>query len=183
MDGHLSVVLLGKVGVGKSASANTILGRKAFESRTDFESVTENVSVVTGTVFEKRVSVIDTPDILESEEQIGSFCQFFLHESSPALFLLVIKKGRFTEEDLEAVETAERVLGPQRQKNCFLLFTHGDELKRTLGHYINGSKKSALPQVVRRFSWRIHLFNNKDGGQEQVRELLLKSGHITTSAY
>ncbi|XP_023201640.1 interferon-induced very large GTPase 1-like isoform X2 [Xiphophorus maculatus] len=144
MDDRLYIVLLGKVGVGKSASANTILGRAAFESRPSFARVTKHVSMETGMVFGKYVAVIDTPDISGSEEQIKHFCQHFLQESIPTLFLLVFKIDRFTDEDQETVEATTRVLGPQRMKNCFLLFT--------------------------------------DEGRRQVRELLLKSGHITTGS-
>uniref|UniRef100_A0A3Q2E9X8 AIG1-type G domain-containing protein n=1 Tax=Cyprinodon variegatus TaxID=28743 RepID=A0A3Q2E9X8_CYPVA len=183
MDNNLSIVLLGKAGVGKSASANTILGRAAFESKESFGPVTKNISVETGTAFGKNVSVIDTPDIQGSEEQIKNFCQFFLQDFKPSLFLLVIQIGRFTEEDNKAVEAATRVLGPERLKNCFLLFTGGDSLETTLQNYISDCRTSSLPEVVKAFSWRIHLFNNKDGGQEQVRELLLKSGHLTTVYY
>lgn len=179
MDDRLSIVLLGKVGVGKSASANTILGREAFESRTSFGRVTKHVSMETGTVFGKSVTVIDTPDISGSEEQIKNFCQYFLQESIPTLFLLVFKIDRFTDDDQETVEATKRVIGPQRMKNCFLLFSGGDTIT-SLSNYISDYKSSLLPEVVKSFSSRIHLFNNKDEGRRQVRELLLKSGHITT---
>ncbi|XP_043952753.1 interferon-induced very large GTPase 1-like [Gambusia affinis] len=180
MDDRLSIVLLGKAGVGKSASANTILGRAAFESRASFGRVTKHVSMETGTVFEKYVTVIDTPDISGSEEQIKHFCQYFLQESIPTLFLLVFKIDRFTDEDQKTVEATTRVLGPQRMKNCFLLFTGGDTLRTSLSNYISDYKSSLLPEVVKSFSSRTHLFNNEDEGRRQVRELLLKSGHITT---
>ncbi|XP_043952755.1 up-regulator of cell proliferation-like [Gambusia affinis] len=180
MDDRLSIVLLGKAGVGKSASANTILGREAFESRASFGRVTKHVSMETGTVFEKYVAVIDTPDISGSEEQIKNFCQYFLQESIPTLFLLVFKIDRFTDEDQKTVEATTRVLGPQRMKNCFLLFTGGDTLRTSLSNYISDYKSSLLPEVVKSFSSRTHLFNNEDEGRRQVRELLLKSGHITT---
>ncbi|XP_043952748.1 up-regulator of cell proliferation-like [Gambusia affinis] len=106
--------------------------------------------------------------------------QYFLQESIPTLFLLVFKIDRFTDEDQETVEATTRVLGPQRMKNCFLLFTGGDTLKTSLSNYISDYKSSLLPEVVKSFSSRTHLFNNKDEGRRQVRELLLKSRHITT---
>lgn len=172
---HLSIILLGKSGVGKSSSGNTILGQSVFESKPGFRPVTKLISVETGTVFGKRILVMDTPDILGSEQQVHTFCQCVLHDSSPVLFLLVIRVGRFTEEDLKVVYAAIRVIGPNRLEKCYLLFTGGDELKTSVDDYISQDKTSSLPDVVERFSWRIHLFNNKDGGQEQVRELLLKT--------
>ncbi|XP_035985125.1 up-regulator of cell proliferation-like [Fundulus heteroclitus] len=180
MDNHLCIALLGKAGVGKTASANTILGREVFKSETDFGPVTKYISMETETVFGKRISVIDTPGILGSEEQITSFLHVFRDSSTPFLFLVVIKVGRFTEEEKKAVEAVERVLGPQRINNSFLLFTRGDTLEISLKDFISESTTSALPNVVERFSWRIHLFNNKDGGKEQVRELLMKAEQFIT---
>uniref|UniRef100_A0A3B5RF24 VLIG-type G domain-containing protein n=1 Tax=Xiphophorus maculatus TaxID=8083 RepID=A0A3B5RF24_XIPMA len=58
-------------------------------------------------------------------------------------------------------------------KNCFLLFTGGDTIT-SLSNYISDYKSSLLPEVVKSFSSRTHLFNNKDEGWRQVRELLSK---------
>ncbi|XP_041840633.1 interferon-induced very large GTPase 1-like isoform X2 [Melanotaenia boesemani] len=178
MDNHLSIVLLGKAGVGKSASANTILGRAAFESEVAFTPVTKDIRVERGRIFETDVLVIDTPEILASEKQIKTFCQLELQDSRPLFLLVISTSSRFTAEDQKTVFTVIRVIGPQRLENCFLLFTGGDNLKTSLEDYIFQSDSSLLPDVVKTFSTRIHLFNNKDGGHEQVRQLLLKSGHL-----
>lgn len=180
MDDHLSIVLLGKVGVGKSSSGNTILGRAVFESKLSLRPVTKLICVETGTVFGKQVSVIDTPEILGSEQQVQTFCQCVLQSVRPVLFLLVIRVGRFTEEDHRAVEAASRAVGPHRLEKCYLLFTGGDELKTSVDDYVLQNRTSSLPDVVKRFSQRTHLFNNKDEGREQVRELLLKAEHLPT---
>ncbi|XP_041944906.1 uncharacterized protein LOC121706877 [Alosa sapidissima] len=169
MENRISIILLGKAGVGKSASANTILGQTAFDSG----QITKQIYVETGPVFENQITVVDTPGILGSEQQIDIFCKDVLRSDRPLLILLVIRIGQFTVEDLKAVEAAIRVIGDHRMENSYLLLTGGDCLKTSLDDYIR--QNGSLQDVARRFSGRIHVFNNEDGGREQVSELLQKT--------
>ncbi|XP_015257018.1 PREDICTED: GTPase IMAP family member 8-like [Cyprinodon variegatus] len=182
-EADLTVVLLGNSGVGKSASGNTILGRDAFQSKASFCPGTVPIRTEVGRVFGKWLQVVDTAGILEFEEQIQSHCEKLLQTFRPVLFLLVLKVDRFTTEQRESLEAAIRVVGDGAFSCCFLLFTHGDSLRKTsLQDFIFQDQQSSLPEVARRFCNRVHLFNNQNREGWQVQELLEKAGLLEVPA-
>ncbi|XP_066517615.1 GTPase IMAP family member 4-like [Hoplias malabaricus] len=177
-DSEVRIILVGKTGAGKSSAGNTILNREAFNADCSPVAATQKCQAERTNLGDRRVLVVDTPGIFGSlrEEVMRKQIQDCVSMSVPGphAFLVVIRVGRFTEEEKNAVKWIQENFGEKASLYTIILFTHTDQLKgKTLDDFLNESNDLRL--LTDYCGGRYHGFNNEaTGNRAQVEQLLQK---------
>ncbi|MCL7028606.1 hypothetical protein MKW94_002496, partial [Papaver nudicaule] len=184
----ITLLLFGRVGRGKSAVGNSIIGKKAFASRASASDVTTECQMETATLDDGQVvNVIDTPGIFKSskgadqrlvDETLRSINTLAKDGIHGFIFVCSIRT-RFSAEEDRIVESLKLIFGEKILDHVIIVFTGGDDLEdMTFPEYL-----STLPPSFQCGN-RVVLFDNrsKEESQRRVQVQQLMS-HIVSFQY
>ncbi|XP_044037465.1 GTPase IMAP family member 9-like [Siniperca chuatsi] len=174
-ESEVRIVLLGRIGDGRSSSGNTILSKTTpFKSKVSLFAVTEKCQKKTESIGGQNVVVVDTPGMFnpkKKQEEVMKEIKksISLAEPGPHVFLIVLNvEDTFTEELQNMVELIRSTFGKNTMAFTLVLFTHGDTLQKTIENVIHSDPN--LLDLIIQCQWNYHVFNNKEESRVEVSD-------------
>ncbi|XP_019624419.1 PREDICTED: GTPase IMAP family member 8-like [Branchiostoma belcheri] len=160
----LCLVLLGRSGVGKSHTGNSIIGQDVF-SVSDRAIMSETKHCDSSSRHEKgcHIMVVDTPpltqDAKEGENRLATEIKEQIKPSVLYILIMIINIGRFSMEDVKMAGRYYNMFKEILWNNSVVLFTGKDKLTCNEDDYLTYAPKE-LTDMLQKFGKRYVFFDN-----------------------
>ncbi|KAK6120854.1 hypothetical protein DH2020_045396 [Rehmannia glutinosa] len=165
LDFTCTIMVLGKSGVGKSATINSIFDENMFGTDA-FQLGTKKVQDIVGTVQGIRVRVIDTPGLLPSwsdqrqNEKILRSVKRFIKKTPPDIVLYLDRLDMQSRDfgDMPLLRTITEIFGPSIWFNAIVVLTHAASAPPE-GPNGTATRSHVVQQAIRQAAGDMRLMN------------------------